>query len=149
MKQFILTIIFLFSLSAYAQNVTPYVAAGLSVGNAGESTFAVTSYPSAEIGIMKDNLAFAAVVGRNNLAQNADTGFANNFWCEAKTAFYFPIKGVEGYGLFGIGTYLNGGVFVEYGGGISVGVSDNTCVFVQASSWDGVGYVTFGPSFSF
>lgn len=128
--------------------VTPYVAAGLSMTNS--TNFKVASYPSMEVGVMFDNISVAGVFGRNNLAKMAPESI-DNYWCEAKVAYSFPLGWVDGYGVFGVGTYFgtSGSLFIEYGGGIAKSFGDNFGVFMQVSNWDGVTYFTPGLSVSF
>jgi hypothetical protein len=128
--------------------VTPYIAAGLSMTNTTE--FKAASYPSAEIGVMFDNMTVAGVFGRNNLAESTPEHI-DNYWCEAKVAYSFPLGWVDGYGVFGVGTYIgtNGSLFIEYGGGICKSFNDHLGGFMQVSSWDGVTYFTPGLSVSF
>ena len=122
-----------------------YVATGLSVSNT--SDFSNDSYASVEFGGAIENFAVGAVFGRNNLVNIGKDETLDNYWYELKLAASVPLGYVSGYGLVGIGSYIkNGGVFLEYGVGISknVGICD---VFVQVSNWDGITYVTPGVSF--
>lgn len=128
-------------------NVTPYVAVGLSMSNT--TTFEATSYPSIELGVMIDNISLAGVFGRNNLYQT-EKETLDNYWCEAKIAYSFPLGSVSGYGLFGAGTSIGtkGYLFIEYGGGISKSFG-NFGSYIQVSNWDGITYLTPGFSYSF
>lgn len=128
--------------------VTPYVAAGLSMTNS--TDFKLASYPSIEAGVMVNNMSFAGVFGRNNLSKMAPESI-ENYWCEAKVAYAFPLGWVDGYGVFGVGTYFgtSGSLFIEYGGGISKSFTDHFGAFIQVSNWDGVTYLTPGLSVSF
>lgn len=152
----LLACVFAFSTVSFSQDSTKtsgvdvYAAAGLSIGNSGDSTFAFNSYPSVEVGIMKGNFAVAAVFGRgNNVYIGKDN--INNYWWEVKSCLYFPIKdsGFSGYGLLGVGNYMGTkSVFVEYGLGFSY-AWNNFGVFAQASNWDRAWYVTPGISYTF
>lgn len=153
-KILFLAVAFLVSTLTFAQDstktespYTPYIAGGISMTNTDD--FATASYPSVELGVMRDNLTVAAVFGRNNLA-NFDNGLGiDNFWYEGKVAYSFPLGAVSGYGVFGVGAYIgNGNMFIEYGGGISKEFGP-VGAFVQVSSWDGVTYLTPGLSYSF
>ena len=94
---------------------------------------------------MIDNFTVAGVFGVNNLES---FNHINGYWYEGKVAYSFPLGFVDGYGLFGIGSYIGtkGSVFIEYGGGIMKSFG-NLGVFVQVSSWDGIVYTTPGLSY--
>jgi len=138
----------MFSTEKEKCEVTPYVAAGLSMTNT--TDFKASSYPSMEVGVMFDNITIAGVFGRNNLA-NSQTSGIDNYWTEAKLAYSFPLGFVDGYGVFGVGTYFgtSGSLFIEYGGGVMKSFSDNFGGFIQVSNWDGITYLTPGLSYSF
>ena len=128
-----------------------YVAAGVSIGNSGESTFNQTSYPSAEVGIMKGNFALGLVGGRGSFDFEGED-VAENYYLSLKTAVYFPIGNskIDGYGLLAVGNYLSTNqVFIEYGIGMSRAFDSGFGVFGQASNWDGIWYVTPGLSYCF
>ena len=116
--------------------VTPYVATGLSMTNSND--FKLASYPSMEVGFMFDNMTIAGVFGRNNLASTPKETI-NNYWSEVKVAYSFPLGWVDGYGVFGVGTYFgtSGSLFIEYGGGITRSFNDHLGAFMQVSNWDG------------
>jgi hypothetical protein len=128
--------------------VDVYVAAGLSMSNTYDTTFAFSSYPSVEVGIMKNNWSMGLVLGRgNNVFRTKDD--ISNYWWEIKTALSFPIGNFSGYGLLGIGNYMSTKrLFVEYGAGFSY-CWNNFGVFSQVSNWDGAWYVTPGISYTF
>lgn len=151
MKNIILVIAILISGLTYGQDSTStketselsyYVATGISMANNPTGDFLGTSFPSAEVGVMCHNLSFGLVGGTNNLS---DSGT----WFEAKSAVFFPLGKVDGYGLVGLGTYSgSAATFIEYGFGISC--SKNVFgTFLQVSNWDGVWYVTPGVSVNF
>ena len=131
--------------------ITPYVAGGLSLTNSND--FKVSSYPSIEVGVMFDNITVAGVCGRNNLAATpvGHEVLVENFWVEAKVAYSFPLGYVDGYGVFGVGTYLksDGSLFIEYGVGITKSFTDHLGCFIQVSNWGGITYLTPGFSVSF
>lgn len=153
MKKVLLSLLVLLSTVVFAQEVekeskvTPYIAAGLSMTNSND--FKAASYPSAEIGFMRDNVSVAGVFGRNNLAE-ANPEHIDNYWCEAKVAVSRPFGFVSGYAVLGVGTYIgtNGSLFIEYGGGIAKEFG-SFGTFLQVSSWDGITYITPGFSVSF
>ena len=128
-----------------------YAAAGLSIGNSGASDFASTSYPSVEFGFMKGNWALGLVAGRgSNNFSTADQ--ASNYWWSIKNAAYFPIgdSDMDAYALFAVGNYMTTKtVFIEYGAGFSYMPTDHLGLFIQASNWDGLWYITPGLSYSF
>ena len=140
MKKILILMMVVFSTIAYSQETTPYIAAGLSMSNAGVGDFNSNSYPSAEIGIMRNNFTLAAVFGRNNLLDADNSGY----WTEGKTAYSFPIGVVNGYALLGIGAYFDGGMFIEYGFGVSKDFNNNLGGFIQVSNWDVINYITPG-----
>lgn len=125
-----------------------YVATGLSISNTYDTTFAYSSYPSIEVGLMKNNFSWGLVLGRANLSGfNQDT--ASNYWYELKSAVSFPMGNLSGYGLLGIGNYMTTKrFFVEYGAGFSYSFN-KLGVYAQVSNWDGYWYVTPGLSYSF
>lgn len=126
--------------------LTPYVATGISIPNTID--FSASSYWSAEVGVMVDNVSFAGVFGVNNL--NSFNKGIDSYWYEGKMAYSFRLGFVDGYGVFGIGSYIGtkGSIFLEYGGGISKSFG-KLGTFLQISSWDGITYCTPGLSFSF
>lgn len=126
--------------------LTPYIATGISIPNT--KNFTANSYWSAEVGMMVDNVSIAGVFGVNNL--ESFNGGIDSYWYEGKVAYSFPLGLVDGYGVFGIGSYIGirGSIFIEYGGGISKSFG-NLGTFVQVSSWDGIVYCTPGVSYSF
>ena len=128
--------------------ITPYVASGISIPNT--SDFSASSYWSAEVGVMFDNITVAGVFGVNSLDAFKATGGIDNYWYEGKVAYAFPLGFVDGYGVFGVGSYIgtSGSVFIEYGGGIMKSFG-NVGAFLQVSSWDGIKYMTPGLSYSF
>lgn len=157
-KVFSVLSIMLLTSVAFAQNdtlrctskekldVTPYIAAGLSMSNS--TDFSSSSYASVEAGVMIENLSFGGVFGVNNL-RSFDQGI-NGYWFEGKVAYSLPLGFVDGYGVFGVGSYIGtkGSLFIEYGGGISKSFG-NLGTFIQVSSWDGIMYLTPGFSYSF
>lgn len=126
-----------------------YIAAGLSMSNTGDTTFAYSSYPSIEAGIMKNNLSLGLVLGRSNL-QNIGENKAENFFYEIKSAVYLPLDyNVSAYGIMGIGSYISTQrVFIEYGLGATIPVG-KSAIFAQVSNWDGIWYLTPGWSYTF
>ena len=155
MKKLLLLLAVSLSLTSIAQNttegpncpadITPYIATGLSIPNT--VNFSADSYWSAEVGVMIDNFTVAGVFGVNNL-ESFNTGI-NGYWYEGKVAYGFPLGYVDGYGVFGVGSYIGtkGSVFIEYGGGIMKSFG-KVGTFIQVSSWDGVVYMTPGVSLS-
>jgi hypothetical protein len=154
MKKLIIAVFLLLTITSFAQedstkSYTVYLAGGLSISNSANSTFGRSSYPSLELGVMKDNLTGGLVVGRSNLS-GFDNDVVQNYWYELKTAVYFPIGKVNGYGIFGIGNYISTKqLFIEYGAGFSYSLTNNIDTFVQASSWDGTFYITPGLVYNF
>jgi len=125
-----------------------YGAAGLSIGNTGDATFAETSYPSLELGVMKGNRSLGLVLGRSNNDFDGEEEFSD-YWWELKTAFSFPVGDVSGYALLGLGNYLaTKRLFIEYGAGVSCSW-DGFSIFGQASNWDGSWYLTPGVMYGF
>lgn len=123
-----------------------YVATGLSVPNTGD--FLNDAYASVEFGATIENFSVGAVFGRNNLKDVAQDESLDDYWYELKLAASVPFGYVDAYGLVGVGSYIeNGGVFLEYGVGLSKEVGPCN-VFVQVSNWDGKTYVTPGVSIS-
>lgn len=153
MKKLLLVLAVLMSTVVFSQEevkeskITPYIAAGLSMTNS--TDFTATSYPSMELGFMRDNVSVAGVFGRNNLAE-AKPEHIDNYWCEAKVAVSTDFGYVSGYGVLGVGTYIgtNGSLFIEYGVGIAKEFG-SFGTFIQVSNWDGITYLTPGFSVSF
>lgn len=150
MKNIFLALAILVSTISVAQqtdsSLSFYAATGLSMANS--SNFEQSSYISAEVGGMYENVALAIVVGRNNLEGTFGSNESlNNYWYEGKVAVYQQVGAVDAYGLLGAGSYIeNGDLFLEYGAGISKEF-DALGVFIQVSNWDGVNYITPGVSF--
>lgn len=162
MKKFILIAMTLFAFTSVtnAQDTTSvveksgvdfYLAGCLSIGNSGNSTFAATSYPSLEFGFMKGNWALGLVAGRGS-NDFSTKDHISNYWWSIKNAVYFPVgkSDMDFYALFAVGNYMSTKtVFIEYGGGFSYMPTDHLGLFIQASNWDGLWYVTPGLSYSF
>lgn len=152
-KKIFTAVISLLFLNVQAQETTNtkpslYLATGLSISNSYDTTFAYSSYPSVEVGLMKNNFSMGLVLGRANLS-GFDQDVASNYWYELKSAVSFPMGNLSGYALLGIGNYMTTKrVFVEYGAGFSYSFN-KLGVFAQASNWDGYWYVTPGLSYSF
>ena len=156
MKNLLLVLMLLVSTVTFAQtdstvcnnecNFTPYIAAGISIPNT--NNLGDDAYASAEVGVMYDNIMIAGVFGVNNLNSFGDG--INGYWYEGKVGYFFPLGPVDGYGVFGLGSYIGtqGSIFIEYGGGVSKSFG-NLGTFVQVSNWDGVTYLTPGFSYSF
>ena len=92
---------------------------------------------------MIENFSIGGVFGVNNLDQDI-----NVYWYEGKVAYSFGLGFVDGYGVFGVGSYFDKSLFIEYGGGISKSFG-KLGTFIQASNWDRTTYITTGLSFSF
>jgi hypothetical protein len=124
---------------------TPYIATGISIPNT--TDFANNAYWSAEIGVMMNNISVGGIFGVNNL--NSFNKGIDSYWYEGKVAYSFPLGLVDGYGVFGMGSYIGtkGSIFLEYGGGISK-TFGHTGVFIQVSSWDRIMYCSTGVSYS-
>ncbi len=151
MKKIFLLLAFTLSLFVNAQEQTTdkkytfYSATGISVTNTDD--FQNDSYVSTEIGVIRENLSFGAVLGRNNLSDFGKENF-ENYWVEAKVTTYKNLGTVDGFLLLGVGSYIdNGNLFIEYGFGLSKTLGDYG-VFVQASNWDSKDYVSAGVSFN-
>ena len=128
-----------------------YAATGLSIGNSGASTFAATSYPSLEFGFMKGNWALGLVGGRGSNDFSTQDNISN-YWWSIKNAAYFPIgnSDMDAYALFAVGNYMSTKtIFIEYGAGFSYMPTDHIGLFIQASNWDNLWYITPGFSYNF
>jgi len=135
--------------SVEKSGVDVYVAAGLSMSNTYDTTFAYASYPSIELGIMKNNWSLGLVAGRGNNVYSVKDDISN-YWWEVKTALSFPVGKFSGYGLLGIGNYMSTKrMFIEYGAGFSYMPTDHIGIFSQVSNWDGTWYITPGLSYTF
>jgi hypothetical protein len=125
-------------------SLSPYLAVGLSIGDTDGGTFETNSYGSVELGVMYKNLAFGAIVGRNNLVGLGNNETLDNYFYEGKIAVSTSLGHVDGYALVGLGSYFEGGgIFTEYGVGISKELG-KFGVFIQVASWDNMTYVTPG-----
>jgi len=147
MKKFLLILcaaLFSVAMQAQDEQESPYsfyAGAGLSMANYDSSTsFESTSYASAEVGVMRENFTFAGVFGISSLDQT------DSYWYEAKVAVSQPLGVVDGYGVLGVGSYVdNTSLFLEYGIGISRSFN-GWGVFTQISNWDRINYVSTGFS---
>ena len=154
-KLFLITILLFVTAFTNAQEaskeksgVDVYVATSLSMSNTGDTTFTYSSYPSIEIGIMKNNFSINFVVGRGDF-EGFDNDAIENYWYEVNTTLAFPIEKFHGYGLLGIGNYMSTErIFIEYGIGFSR-TFNKVGVFSQVSNWDGYWYLTPGLSYTF
>lgn len=151
MKKIFLLLALTLSLFVNAQEQTTdkkytfYSATGISVTNTDD--FQNDSYVSTEIGLMRENIAFGTIIGRNNLAGLGKETF-KNYWLEEKVTVYKNFGSVDGFLLLGVGSYIDhGNLFIEYGFGVSKTLGDYG-VFVQASNWDSKDYVSAGVSFN-
>ena len=129
-------------------NLSWYVASGISISNTQELTIGDRSYPSVELGTSVDGMSFALVTGRsdNNYSESERL---DHYWWELKTAFTFPAGSFDVYGLLGIGHYFSTDrVFIEYGIGFSRTLG-KISYFAQVSNWDALWYVTPGLAYTF
>ena len=120
-----------------------YVAAGISLANFDsdeDQSFNSTSYASVELGVMRDNMAVAGVFGISSLDQT------DSYWYEGKVMFSKPLGVVDGYGILGVGSYVdNTSLFLEYGVGVTREFN-GWGVFAQVSNWDSLNYISTGVS---
>lgn len=136
--------------------VSYYASVGLSIpnlqtkdanGDTSTADFVDAAYPSVEFGVTKGSLSLGAIVGRGNLNFKEDA--VRNYYYELKAAVSQPVGNASVYGLLGVGNYVDQNhVFIEYGAGIGYAPS-KLGVFVQASNWDGIWYVTPGLTYNF
>lgn len=151
MRKIFIIIALVMSLIGSAQETsknpyTYYLGTGISITNSDD--FSASSYISTELGVTRDNISVGAIWGRNNLTDLGQNETFNNYWYEGKVAVLFPLGKVDGYGLAGIGSYIeSGAVFTEYGLGVSKSFK-GFGVFLQASNWDSVNYVSTGVTFN-
>lgn len=148
MKKLLIFILAVSNLSMFAQKKdstkTPiyhYVSVGLSMTN--NNDFKASSYPSIEIGMVKDNIALGAVIGRGALKGlgSSDDSFDNYFY-EGKISGYYPMGSLSGVFILGYGGYFNTAHnFIEYGVGMSYSVN-KLSYGVTYSNWDGSNYIT-------
>lgn len=126
-----------------------YSSVGISIGNESDSiidNFNKASYPSIEVGLMKNNFGLGVVLGCENIfVSSKSRGFY-----ELKTSISHPIGSLSGYALFGVGSYFEkqSSVFIEYGAGFSY----TPCAvgyFVQYSNWATFNYVSTGLTYNF
>ena len=148
MRNLLLVILLTVTSLSYTQeekkdiDLSYYLSAGISMSNNTTSTFSNTSFPSLEFGVMSENISFGLVGGLNSLNGGGS-------WSELKTAVYFPVKSVQGYALFGYGTFIEGfGTFIEYGGGFLY-APKTFGGFIQVSNWAGTWYLTPGVIINF
>ncbi len=129
-------------------SVSGYTSIGLSVSNSDD--FLLSSYPSIEGGIMRDNLSFGIVLGRGNfvgLGRSDDS--INNYYYEGKVTASFPIGIVSGNLILGYGGYFKTNhMLIEYGAGISY-TSGKIGYGVLYSNWDGINYITPSLTYNF
>lgn len=72
---FILALTLSLFVNAQEKKYTLYSATGISVTNTDD--FQNDSYVSTEIGVMRENLAFGTILGRNNLTDFGKENFKN------------------------------------------------------------------------
>ncbi len=128
-----------------------YSSVGISIGHVDKSdpgidNFNKASYPSIEIGFMKNNFALGAVFGCENIFVSSNS---REFY-ELKTSASHPIGNLSGYALFGVGSYFEkeSSIFIEYGAGFSY----TPCAvgyFVQYSNWATYNYISTGLTYNF
>ncbi len=148
---------FLITANSFAQSdstkskISYYTSVGISISNVNKNdentnSFNKASYPSLEIGLMRNNVSLGAVFGFENLLVSSST---RKFY-ELKTAIYRPVGQCTIYGLFGVGAYFekNLNSFIEYGSGFSY-APKKVGYFVQYSSWAGTNYVSTGIVYNF
>lgn len=128
-----------------------YASIGMSIGHVDPSdanidNFNKASFPSLEIGFMRQNISLGAVVGTENVFASSTT---RGFY-ELKTAVYQHIGSCSGYLLFGVGAYMENSFnnFIEYGAGVSY-CPKKFGYFVQYSNWARTNYVSVGLTYNF
>lgn len=120
-----------------------YSSIGISIGHVDKNDpaidhFGEASYPSLEVGFMKNNFGLGAVVGCENLFASSES----RYFYELKTSVSYPIGNLSGYALFGVGAYFEKDFanFLEYGAGFSYTPS-KVGYFVQYSNWSRTNYI--------
>lgn len=135
-------------LDSAAKSLDCYVAGGISMS--GGNNFKQNSYPSLELGVYFKNLAVAFNMGRSNFDKSTfGSEKIDNYYYELKTIAYFPIGGIKGYVIGGMGQYYNSAhSFIEYGGGIVYSIS-KVDLILQVSNWDRQVYLSPGIIYNF
>jgi hypothetical protein len=124
---------------------TTYIGVGLSLPNGND--FTNESYPSVEVGVMRNNYALGLVVGRQNFNFSEDD--ISKYYFEPKVTVSLPIGLLNLNGILGWGMYINTpSSFIEYGAGVSYGAGNLTYGLIY-SNFDSVNYITPNISYSF
>ena len=145
-KVIILGLVFLTSLT-FAQSdstkskITGYAVLGLSTSTGND--FALGSYPSLEVGLMRNNIALGIIFGRGNFVGiGKSDDIIRNYYYEVKTTACYPVGAVTGSVIFGWGQYIDTkNSFIEYGVGITYN-RGRMGYGVTYSNWDGGNYLT-------
>lgn len=147
MKKVLFIILVIANLASFGQKdstktpITKYVSIGVSMTNS--TDFRASSYPSIEVGGMRNNVAVGFAVGRGSFKGMGDTSDSfNNYYYEVRASAYYPVGSISGVFILGYGGYFDTAHnFIEYGAGLSY--STKTLGYgITYSNWDGVNYVT-------
>ena len=154
MKKRLFLLVALISFSAFAQTEPKsekernmYVSLGCSIG---QGDFQTNSYPSLEVGYVREKIAYGAILGRgsfkNAFAKEDTLGF---YYWEGKVAPFYKLGPLTGSIFAGGGAYFNSDhYFAELGVGLSYRVG-NYSFGASFSNWDTLNYVTPSVSYSF
>lgn len=123
--------------------IEPYVFTGLSITNSDKGGFNETSVPYIGGGIMIDRFQFSVTYGKSNLIGTSDS------WGEGNVSYYLPLGEVDLFATVGVGSYFNGGVFIEYGTGLYKKVNDVLGFYIKLNSWDDNIYISPGMFLNF
>lgn len=127
---------------------SPYASVGISITNS--NNFKMSSYPSIEVGLMRQNVSYSVVAGRellDGLGSNSDR--IQHYFYEGKVTGSFPMGVLNGNVIFGIGQLINTpNFFIEYGAGVSL-TQGKFGYGLTYSNWNGTNYITPSITFNF
>jgi len=135
--------------------IEKYVSASVSLANGNSNAPRIDSisraaYFMVEGGVSFKNVSVGLGFGRSSFNFSQKDSWSNWF-VEPKTSVILLERGIaKGYGVFGIGSYLesNPRFFIEYGAGTVISLKELD-LSVQYSVWDNLGYISFGVSKTF
>lgn len=123
------------------QPVTGYVSGGMSISKGND--FALNSYPSLEVGACYNNMSLGYVIGTPNFKTNTT-------FHEIKYSVSKSFEGFNLYALSAVGIYARTpNLFLEYGGGANLPLSNRVSIFVQCTNFDSIVYVSEGFTINF
>lgn len=143
LKVLIVLLFILFFNSVYAQKnsktlIKPYVFTGISITNSKSvkaTNFNEGSFPYVGVGLVVDHLQFSGILGNATMVGSSES------WYEGNVSYYLPLGQVDLFVMVGVGSYFNGGMFIDYGTGLYKSINSNIGISLSVSNWNDNYYI--------